>query len=142
MTTLRPTPARRLLAAVLSASLALPAWAQPPAVAARPALVTTEQVLPGATPRTGDAAREALQAHLEREDLAQALASRGLSAQAARERVAALTDDEARALVDRIDAAPAGASEVLSTLLFVFVLLLITDILGFTKVFPFTRSVR
>ena len=41
-----------------------------------------------------------------------------------------------------LDTAPTGASDVLGTIVFIFLLLLITDILGFTKIFPFTRSIR
>lgn len=46
------------------------------------------------------------------------------------------------ALADQLDHAPAGASGVLGAIVFIFLLLLITDILGFTKVYPFTRSIR
>ena len=59
----------------------------------------------------------------------------------ARKRIAALSDEEVAAISSRIDALPAGG-EIVGALLFVFVLLLVTDILGFTKIFPFTRSVR
>ena len=34
------------------------------------------------------------------------------------------------------------AGPILGIILTIFVVLLITDILGFTKVFPFTRSIR
>jgi hypothetical protein len=54
----------------------------------------------------------------------------------------ALSDAEVIAVAERIDSAPAGANDVLGVLVFIFVLLLITDILGFTKIFPFTRSIR
>jgi hypothetical protein len=40
-----------------------------------------------------------------------------------------------------VDQAPAGAG-VVGTLFTVFLILLVTDILGFTKVFPFTRAIR
>jgi len=70
-----------------------------------------------------------------------ALAARGVDAAQARARVAALSDDEALRLVDALDRAPAGG-DFLGTVVFIFVLLLITDILGFTKIFPFTRSIR
>ena len=50
--------------------------------------------------------------------------------------------DEVLALADQLDHAPAGASGVLGAIVFIFLLLLITDILGFTKVYPFTRSIR
>ncbi len=36
---------------------------------------------------------------------------------------------------------PAGG-DVLGVLLTIFIVLLVTDILGFTKVFPFTRAIR
>ena len=53
----------------------------------------------------------------------------------------ALTDQEAQLLAGRIDKLPA-AGDVIGALLLVFILLLITDILGYTKVFPFTRPIR
>jgi len=108
---------------------------------AQAAVISTEQVAlaqPG-VPR-GDG-RAHLQAALDRADVAAALQARGVDPDAARQRVAALTDAEADALAAQIDAAPAGG-DVLGTIVFIFVLLLITDILGFTKVYPFTRSIR
>jgi len=79
---------------------------------------------------------------LDRADVAAGLQEHGLSADQARERVAALTDAEVEQLAHTIDTAPAGADSFLGVLVFIFVLLLVTDILGLTKVFPFTRSVR
>jgi len=79
---------------------------------------------------------------LDRADVASGLQEHGLSADQARERVAALTDAEVEQLAHTIDTAPAGADSFLGVLVFIFVLLLVTDILGLTKVFPFTRSVR
>jgi hypothetical protein len=52
-----------------------------------------------------------------------------------------MTDDEVRSIAGRIDSLPAGG-DVLGILFTVFIVLLVTDILGFTKVFPFTRSIR
>ena len=79
---------------------------------------------------------------LDRADVAAGLQEHGLSADQARERVAALTDAEVEQLAHTIDTAPAAAGSFLGVLVFIFVLLLVTDILGLTKVFPFTRSVR
>ena len=53
-----------------------------------------------------------------------------------------LTDTEVARIDQHLDQLPAGGSSVIGALVFIFVLLLITDILGFTKVFPFTRSMR
>ncbi len=78
---------------------------------------------------------------LSRPALVQQMEKLGVDPAVARERVAALTDDELAALDQRLDSLPAGG-DVLGALLFVFVLLLVTDILGLTKVFPFTRAQR
>ena len=103
-------------------------------------MVSTEQVAVQAAPQQS-AAHARLNAALDRADLQAALQQRG-DVEQARARVAALSDAEAAQLADQIDQAPAGASDILGALIFVFVLLLVTDILGLTKVFPFTRSVR
>jgi hypothetical protein len=65
----------------------------------------------------------------------------GVDADAARARVDALTDDEATDLAARIDQLPAGG-DILGVIFVIFIVLLVTDILGLTKVFPFTRSMR
>ena len=132
------TAARRLLATTLAASIGFAGLVQP----VQAALIGTEAVAASEGVRSDAAARAHLLATLERSDVAAALAERGVSLAQARERVAALTDAEAAHVAEQIDSAPAGASDVLGTIVFIFVLLLITDILGFTKIFPFTRSVR
>ncbi|MFN7505563.1 MAG: PA2779 family protein [Limnobacter sp.] len=52
-----------------------------------------------------------------------------------------MTEEEAQKLAAHIENAPAGAG-IVGVLFTVFIILLVTDILGLTKVFPFTRSVR
>ncbi len=81
---------------------------------------------------------------LDREDVEQAIIAQGVTPAEVRQRVAALSDDEISQLAGQIDQLPAGAGleSVVGALVFVFIVLLVTDILGFTKVFPFTRSVR
>ena len=123
---------KSLLAATLSLGLCLPGFAQPAETA--PDYISTEAA-------ASSGAHERLQSLLARADLAERLAERGVSAEQLRERVAALTDAEAEALLAQIDSAPAGAG-IVGTLFTVFVILLVTDILGLTKVFPFTRPIR
>jgi len=133
------TRTRRFVAAVLTVSMASASVAQATAATAAPAaLLSAEQVQQAEAP----AGRTLLEQTLQRADVVAALEARGVSVQAARERVAALTDAEAAHVAAQIDAAPAGASDVLGVIVFIFVVLLITDILGFTKIFPFTRSIR
>jgi hypothetical protein len=93
------------------------------------------------TEAASTANRDKVQAFLARADVAQGLQERGLSAVDASARVNAMTDREVADLAGRIDQAPAGG-EILGVLFTVFIVLLVTDILGLTKVFPFTRSVR
>ncbi|MBT0964109.1 PA2779 family protein [Denitromonas iodatirespirans] len=105
---------------------------------AQAALVSTEQVARLAT--TDESAHQRLNEMFSRADVQAELERLGLSADLAKERIAALTDAEAAALAQQIDDAPAGG--IIGAILLVFFVLLITDILGFTKVFPFTRSVK
>lgn len=85
--------------------------------------------------------RQKLHRYLAREDVRAGLEQNGVSPAAARARVDALSDDEVAAVAGKIDSLPAGG-DFIGALVFVFVLLLVTDILGFTKVYNFTRPVR
>jgi len=80
-----------------------------------------------------------------RQDVAKILEQMDVDPKTIEERVAAMTNEEATRFAQEIDTLPAG-SDALGSLIgaavFVFVVLLITDILGLTKVFNFTRSVR
>lgn len=130
-------PFLRILSWVLAGSVGVAGMVQPAqaGVIGAEALAAAEAAAPGS-------AQGVLLGHLDRADVQAALQARGLDPGQARARVNALTDAEAQMLVDQIDAAPAGASDILGALVFIFVLLLVTDILGLTKIFPFTRSVR
>lgn len=129
-------PATRVLSLVLSVSLALAG------LPAHAVTISAEQVAESEGITSGAVQRERLLAALEREDVARVLAERGVDLAQARLRVAALSDAEAARLGAEIDSAPAGANDIVGSLIFVLVLLLITDILGYTKVFPFTRPIR
>lgn len=88
-----------------------------------------------------ESARQKLGRYLERKDVRAGLEQNGVNPAAAKARVDALSDDEVASIAGRLDSLPAGG-EIIGVLVFIFVLLLVTDILGFTKVFPFTRSVK
>ena len=79
---------------------------------------------------------------LERSDVQAQLQANGVNPADVKARVAAMTDDEVAQLAGQIDSLPAGGTDVLGVILVVFLVLLITDILGFTKIFPFTKSVK
>ncbi len=110
---------------------------------AQATMVGTEQLAQahqGVASRTGDEARAHLNEMFARADVQARLEKLGVNAADARDRVASLTDEDAARLAGQIDQAPAGG--IIGVILFVFFVLLVTDILGFTKVFPFTRSIR
>lgn len=85
--------------------------------------------------------RARINALIDREDILGQLQQRGVTAKEAKARVNALTDDEVHQLAGKLDQLPAGG-DVLGLLFTVFIVLLITDILGFTKVFPFTKPIK
>lgn len=107
-------------------------------LSAQAAMVSSEDAL--VTP-AADAGRERVTAFLSRDDVRQQLQAQGVIADDAIARVQAMSDAEVAQLADRVDQAPAGG-DVVGVLFSVFLILLVSDILGFTKVFPFTRSIR
>lgn len=127
---------QRFLAVVLSVSLINVAAVQ----SVHAGLVTTEQVARLANEEQAASGHARLTAALSRSDVRAAMERQGVDPALAVERVSALTDDEAGRLAEQINSAPAGG--IIGALLLVFFVLLVTDILGLTKVFPFTRSVR
>lgn len=85
--------------------------------------------------------QERLASLLQRSDVRARLQAYGVDPVQAQERVAALSDEEAERLSAQIDELPAGGN-ALGVALIVFLVLLFTDIMGYTKIFPFTRSMR
>jgi hypothetical protein len=105
---------------------------------AQAAIVSTSESI---SQDTAASNRDKVNSFLARSDVRTGLQNQGLNAAAASERVQAMSDQEVAQLAGRIDQAPAGG-EILGLLFTVFIILLVTDILGLTKVFPFTRHVR
>jgi hypothetical protein len=116
---------RRSIASLLILALAMPLPLQA-------GMVTTESLLE----------RERIAAVLERAEVQAQLQAYGVSPGEVKARVAALTDAEAAELAARIDELPAGGVSILGAVLLVFLVLLLTDILGYTKVFPFTKPMK
>ena len=122
---------RLLIASVLSLSLPLqPTYA---------GMVETEKVAASAQSQTE---RERIRTFLDRADVRKELQTQGVDANTANARVAALTDEEVHKIAGKLDQMPAGGSDILGILLTIFIILLLTDILGFTKVFSFTHAVK
>ena len=110
-------------------------WLPAPAVHA--GLVSTAAVLESAQV---EHKRAQVLAQLQRAEVQAGLVARGVDTAQIEQRVAALTDSEINALAERLDELPAGGTDVLGAILLIFLVLLITDILGFTDVFPFVKK--
>ena len=100
------------------------------------AMIGTDQVISSTQTQTD---RAQLKDTLSRVDLAEQLRSAGVDPVQLQDRVDSLTDEEVAMLNEQFDQLPAG-SGILGLAVFVFVVLLITDILGYTNIFPFVES--
>jgi uncharacterized protein DUF6627 len=129
MTFLRRSISTTLIVSMVGMGLPLPAQAgmlPTPTVAAQPA-------------------KERILGLVERADVRGQLESFGVNPADAKARVAALSDAEAAQLAARLDSLPAGAdggASILGAIVLIFLVLLLTDILGFTHVFPFTKPIK
>ena len=79
---------------------------------------------------------ELQQTMLEREEVGARLIEMGVDIKLARERVASLTDAEIAVLNERLGELPAGG-DVLVVMLIIFLVFIMTDVLGVTDIFPF-----
>ena len=125
---------KRILASTLifsTLAMGLPTIAQADIVSTQDAISTSAVTT----------SRAQVTTFLSRADVRKGLQDQGIDIEAAQNRVDAMSDAEVAELAGRVDQAPAGG-DVLGLLFTVFIVLLVTDILGFTKVFPFTRSAR
>lgn len=82
---------------------------------------------------------------LAREDVTQILTQYGVDPIEAKQRVASLSEEELSSIANSIDRLPAGGSAVgavVGAALIIFLVLLITDIVGLTHVYPFVNHPR
>ncbi|MDN6179673.1 MAG: PA2779 family protein [Halomonas subglaciescola] len=126
---------RRYVAMLLIAVMALVSL--PVAAAQTAGLVSTQSALQADSAASD---RERINDVLARADVQEQLLAQGVSVDQVQDRVASLSDAETRQMADQLDQMPAGAGGgVIGALFAVFIILLVTDILGLTNVFPFTR---
>ncbi|MDT8385345.1 MAG: PA2779 family protein [Gammaproteobacteria bacterium] len=100
------------------------------------AMIGTPQIMDQARAQQD---RAQLASLLQRDDLVAQLEQAGVDPQQLQARIATLTDQEVATLTEQLNQLPAG-SGILGTAVFIFLVLLATDILGFTDVFPFVKK--
>lgn len=111
-----------------------------PCQSAMAAMIGTESVIN--TDRAQNA-REYLKNLLAREDVGNALVAQGIDPVEAKNRLDNLTDEEATRVADQLQELPAGGDGFFTLLLILvlitFLVLLATDIAGYTDIFPFVK---
>lgn len=85
--------------------------------------------------------RDQLRAALARDEARAWLQTQGVAPEMVESRIAQLTDQEAQQLAAKLESLPAGG-DILGTVLFIFVLFVITDALGVTDIFPFVHPYK
>jgi hypothetical protein len=88
-------------------------------------------------------ARTFVNSVLSRDEVTASIVARGIDVHEAMARIDAMSDAEIIALADRMEQLPAGGSAfgtIVGAAVIVFIVLLITDIMGFTDIFPFVKK--
>lgn len=105
-------------------------------------MVSTEEIL---AVEASDIKRADVTAFLNRMDVRAQLRELGVDPDEAVARVASLTDAEINRIAGQLDTLPAGQSAfgaVVVAAAALFLLLVVTDILGYTNIFPFIKAQR
>jgi hypothetical protein len=86
--------------------------------------------------------RDYLKSLLAREDIKAVLIFQGIDPQEALARIDGLSDAEVNDIVNKLDQLPAGGflGELLIVVALVFIILLFTDMAGYTDIFPFVKK--
>lgn len=126
-------PAKFLLGLVCALALAAGSFST-----AFAGMVGTEQLLVAEQVQMD---RVQLLATLSRADVKQQLSDMGVDPLQAVERVARMTDAEIAALSEGLGDLPAG-SGVLGAVVLIFVVFVVTDVIGATDIFPFIHPVN
>ena len=105
---------------------------------AQAAMVTNELVINRVQQNTAQA--ELLQT-INRSDVKQQLLEMGVNSESIESRISLMTHEEIAQLNQQIDELPAGG-DVLGVLLVIFIVFVITDVIGATDIFPFIKPVN
>jgi hypothetical protein len=90
-----------------------------------------------------DLSRKSINTFLDRSEVQNYLVAWGVSPEEAKARIDSLTDEEIENIASRLNRLPAGGDglgTIVGAALLIFIILLITDILGYTDVFSFVKK--
>ncbi len=125
---------------VVVAMAMLMAMTSMPIGVARAEMVTTDQVIERSDPAED---RTRVMDFMLREDVQQQLTLLGVDPEEAARRIASLSDEEIQEIAGRLEELPAGeggVGPIVGAILIIFLVLLVTDLLGLTDVFSFVKK--
>ena len=102
------------------------------------AMVSTDELI---STQQAQMDRESIAALLDRADVQEKLVAMGVTVGDVEQRIALMTNAEIAQLNQQIADLPAGEG-VVSVLVLLFVIFVVTDVIGATDIFPFIRPVR
>ncbi len=130
---------RRFIAMSLAVSMVI---ASGPLTLAHATMISTDQIIEESS-TVEDRAR--VMEFLTREEVRQEFEALGVNPDEAMQRATTLSDREIRQIAGQLEKLPAGQSAVgavVGAIVLIFLVLLITDLLGLTDVYPFVKKQR
>jgi predicted PurR-regulated permease PerM len=124
---------RRPIAVLLSMLLALA-----PLMPAQAAMIGNQQII---NQQQQGQTRDSLQQLVEQRSAQQQLQALGVSPDQIKHRIDSLTDSELARINRHVDTLDAGGN-ILGILLVIFIVFVITDVIGATDIFPFIHPVK
>jgi hypothetical protein len=128
---------KRIVATAMAVMMAMTSM---PIGVANAEMVTTDKVIEQYN-STEDRTR--VMDFMLREDVQQQMTVLGVDPEEAARRVASLSDEEIQQIAGRLDEMPAGEGSVgiiVGAAVLIFIILLVTDLLGLTDIFPFVNK--
>ncbi len=128
---------KRVVAVAMAMLMAMTSM---PIGVAKAEMVTTDQVIEQVNPSED---RTLVMDFMLREDVQQQLTTLGVDPKEAARRVASLSDEEIQGIAGRLEELPAGeggVGPIVGAIVIIFLVLLVTDLLGLTDVFSFVKK--
>ncbi len=128
---------KRVVAVAMAMLMAMTSM---PIGVAKAEMVTTDQVIEQYN-STEDRTR--VMDFMLREDVQQQLTTLGVDPEEAARRIASLSDEEIQEIAGRLEELPAGeggVGPIVGAIVIIFLVLLVTDLLGLTDVFSFVKK--
>lgn len=89
-----------------------------------------------------DITKQEVLSNLDRQDVQDQLVAMGVDVNDAKQRIAQMNDQELAQIAQDFEQMPAGSGGIIGALLVVFIVLVVTDMLGATDVFGFVHDIN